>query len=445
VQTQGSLQESDLASLLQTMQSERATGTLTLEDGSDSCSMFFLFGHLFHAVSPSGDGEDVVIRALGWHDGNFHFDPRAKLPAEETIKSSPAELIAAAEDAGEPAAVAATAGAASSSSAPSLRAIEGQSGTASAAAEASIWSPAASVPEAGSEATTAWTVPAAATDTGESSGADAWTPGGRTAGTAPAYAPAEYSPTYVPAEPAPVATVSAPPSRWGTAEGSAKKPAATAGAAGGSVDAQPVGSLPIPSGHVQYEGLKSAFVDFPRLLRTLRTDRHTGFIRLFSGSSTGVLLFREGELVEAEAGDDGAAHGEDAFTMFRHGMDTGDGLIDVVELDSDTVSSVARLLTGPALFAGLLARFINFPALLEYLAEERVDGSVIVVGGSETGVILLKQGSVLAAYTAGSRTPQTSTDAVAALASERPARIEVRGDDSSRTGIDAEAVLSRPS
>jgi hypothetical protein len=437
VQTQGSLQESDLASLLQTMQSERATGTLTLEHGSDSCSMFFLFGHLFHAVSPSGDGEEVVIRALGWHDGNFHFDPRAKLPAEETIKSSPAELIAAAEDAGEPATVTAAAG---SVSAPSLRAVEGQSGTTTAAAEPSIWSPAASVPDAGGEVATPWTVPPAA-DSGDSSGGDAWTPGGRTTETAPVYTPAEYSPTYVPAEPAPVAPVATAPSRGEATEDSANQPAT----AGGSVETQPVGSLPIPSGHVQYEGLKSAFVDFPRLLRTLRTDRHTGFIRLFGGSSTGVLLFRDGELVEAEAGDDGAAHGEEAFTLFRRGMDTGDGLIDVVELDSDTVSSVARLLTGPALFTGLLARFVNFPALLEYLAEERVDGSVIVVGGTETGVILLKQGSVLAAYTAGSRTPQTSTEAVAALASERPARIEVRGDDSGRAGIDAEAVLSRPS
>jgi hypothetical protein len=437
VQTQGSLQESDLASLLQTMQSERATGTLTLEDGSENCSMFFLFGHLFHAVSPSGDGEDVVIRALSWHEGNFHFDPRAKLPAEETIKSSPAELIAAAEDAGEPAGVAAAAGV------PSLRAIEGQSGAPTAAAEPSIWSPAASVPETGGETATPWTVPSAS-DAAESSGGDAWTPGSRTADTAPVYTPAEYSPTYVPAEPAPVAPVATPPSRargGDDAEASAAPPPA----GGGSLETQPVGPLPIPSGHVQYEGLKSAFVDFPRLLRTLRTDHHTGFIRLFSGSSTGVLLFRDGELVEAEAGEDGGAHGEEAFSQFRRGMDTGDGLIDVVELDSDTVTSVARLLTGPALFTGLLARFVNFPALLEYLAEERLDGSVIVVGGTETGVILLKQGSVLAAYTASSRAPQTSTDTVAALAAERPARIEVRGDDSSRAGIDAEAVLSRPS
>ncbi len=441
MQTQGSLQESDLAALLQTMQSERATGTLTLEDGTDSCSMFFLFGHLFHAVSPEGDGEDVVIRALGWRAGSFHFDPRAKLPAEETIKSSPAELIAAAEEGGEPAAVPAGAAA---SVVPSLHAIEGQSAGAPspppASSELSIWSPAASVSEPGSGAKSPWNAPTEG-DGGEPSGGTPWTPGGRGADAAPAYAPAEFSPTYVPAEPAVTPLVAEATGRGATT----LRPASPGAPAGGAGGAAPVGSLPIPSGHVQYEGLKSAFVDFPRLLRTLRSDRHTGFIRLFSGSSKGVLLFRDGELVEAEAGDDGSAHGEEAFSIFRRGMDTGDGLIDVVELDSDTVTSVARLLTGPPMFTGLLARFVNFPALLEYLAEERLDGSVIVVGGTETGVILLKQGSVLAAYTAGSRAPQTSTDGVAALATERPARIEVRGDDSSREGIDAEAVLSRPS
>ncbi|MDQ6846168.1 MAG: DUF4388 domain-containing protein [Candidatus Dormibacteraeota bacterium] len=437
MQTQGSLKESDLASLLQTMQSERATGTLTLEDGTDSCSMFFLFGHLFHAVSPEGDGEDVVIRALTWRAGNFHFDPRAKLPAEETIKSSPAELIAAAEEGGEPAGVAAV----SSSGAPSLRAVEGQAASASAApaADSSIWSPVAAASEPDTEGQSPWNAPSSV-DGGEPAGADSWTPGGRNEAS-PAYAPAEFSPSYAPAEPAPVSPVASSSNNSAT---EAHRTTPT-GPAGGAGEPAPVGSLPIPSGTVQYEGLKSAFVDFPRLLRTLRSDHHTGFIRLFSGSSTGVLLFRDGELVDAEAGDDGAAHGEEAFTVFRRGMDTGDGLIDVVELDSDTVTSVARLLTGPPLFTGLLARFVNFPALLEYLAEERLDGSVIVVGGTETGVILLKQGSVLAAYTAGSRTPLTSTDAVAALATERPARIEVRGDDSSRGGIDAEAVLSRPS
>ena len=97
MQTQGSLSDGGLATLLQSMQAERATGTLTIDNGGDNCSLYFLFGHLFHASGPGGQGEEVVIDALGWDDGSYQFDPRAKLPAEETIKASPAELIAAAE------------------------------------------------------------------------------------------------------------------------------------------------------------------------------------------------------------------------------------------------------------------------------------------------------------------------------------------------------------
>jgi Domain of unknown function (DUF4388) len=420
VQTQGSLQESDLASLLQTMQSERATGTLTLEDGSEEAALYFLFGHLFHASGPGGEGEPVVVTALGWHEGNYHFDPRAKLPAEETIKSSPAELIAAAEGAGEPVPVAAGARAGAK---PTLTALDGDAAAPPAVDEAgggaSDWSPAAAAPAA---------EPAAPAPSN-------WT--------APAYTPSEY----VPADPVTAPDLAVPDvtePAFAAPNATGSLPDSNSRHSAGSTSGGFVGSLPIPAGKVQYEGLKSAFVDFPRLLRTLRTERHTGYIRLLSGAATGVLLLRDGELIEAEAGDDGTAHGEDAFIIFRRQMDTGEGVIDVIELDSETVTAVARLLTGPALFTGLLARFINFPALLEYLGEEKIDGSVIVAGGSQAGVILLSAGGVLAAYTAESRTPLTSTESVEALAAELPATIEVRGDDSSRSAIDVEAALSRP-
>ncbi|MEO8897760.1 MAG: DUF4388 domain-containing protein [Candidatus Dormibacter sp.] len=417
MQTQGSLQEADLASLLQTMQSERATGTLTLEDGSDQAALYFLFGHLFHASGPGGEGEPVVVTALGWREGNYHFDPRAKLPAEETIKSSPAELIAAAEGTGEAAPAPVAAGSRDGAK-PTLTALDGEAvppppdepvSAGVVSTGGSDWSPAPAAPEPAAPAASNWT--------------------------APAYTPSEY----MPAEPVAVAEVAAPAS-FAAEPLHSSLPVDRAG----STSTRFVGSLPIPAGKVQYEGLKSAFVDFPRLLRTLRTERHTGYIRLLSGAATGVLLLREGELIEAEAGDDGTAHGEDAFIIFRRQMDTGEGVIDVIELDSETVTSVARLLTGPPLFTGLLARFINFPALLEYLGEEKVDGSVIVSGGSQAGVILLSAGGVLAAYTTDARTPLTSTETVEALAAERPANIEVRGDDRSRGGIDVEAALSRP-
>jgi Domain of unknown function (DUF4388) len=152
VQSQGSLQESDLASLLQTMQSERATGTLSLEAGEENCSLFFLFGHLFHATSPDGDGEAVVLRALSWTGGNYHFDRRAKLVAKETVRSSPAELIAAAEEADQAAAEFASA-------APSHHTIEGQAGGVGdgggSTSETSIWNPVA--PGNSPDSSASWT------------------------------------------------------------------------------------------------------------------------------------------------------------------------------------------------------------------------------------------------------------------------------------------------
>ena len=122
MQTHGSLQETDLASLLKQMQTERATGTLSLEAGHESCSLFVLFGHLFHATSPDGDGEPAVLRALSWTRGEYRFQRRAKLPAKETVTSSPAELIASAQEAQR----AATAAAGLVSAAPKLHTMEGQ-------------------------------------------------------------------------------------------------------------------------------------------------------------------------------------------------------------------------------------------------------------------------------------------------------------------------------
>jgi hypothetical protein len=125
-------------------------------------------------------------------------------------------------------------------------------------------------------------------------------------------------------------------------------------------------------------------------------------------------------------------------------MDGGDGVLDVIELNGEIVQALARLFIGPPIFTGLLGRFVNLEALLEYLAEEQLDGSVIVTGANEVGVILMNQGSILAAYTESHPTLETSTAAVAALAVERTSRIEVKGGASRVAPIDVDAALSRP-
>jgi hypothetical protein len=424
VQTQGSLRDGGLATLLQSMQAERATGTLTIDNGGDNCSLYFLFGHLFHASGPGGQGEEVVIDALGWDEGSFQFDPRAKLPAEETIKASPAELIAASESRHAPAAAAAPTASSWPESAPAY------------AAPDAYAAPAASLPAPIEEPAYA-IAPSASSD----QGVDTYT-------TAPAepeadHAPMpEYQPSPVTTAPAPLSYATAEPSSPPSAPAASERAAgASAGAPSSSV--QPVRVYPLPSGRAHYEGLKSAFVDFPRLLRTLRSDRHTGYVNLSGTGYSGVILLNDGQALQALCSNATAVQGESAFLQIRRHMDAGDGVIDVIELDTEMVTALAQLFTSPYLFSGLLGRFVNLDALLEYLAEEKVSGSVVVQTPTEAGIILLRDGEILGTYTESQRSLEKATTAVASLATDRQSSIEVKGGDGTIAAIDVDAALNR--
>jgi hypothetical protein len=435
VQTQGSLRDGGLATLLQSMQAERATGTLTIDNGGDSCSLYFLFGHLFHASGPGGQGEEIVIDALGWEDGSYQFDPRAKLPAEETIKASPAELIAAAESRHAPAAAAAATGASSWPDTSSSYAATDAYTAPAASLPAPVEEPAYAVSSAPAPepAETYSPAPAAEQDPEPEPepepAAPEFVP---IAAVVPAPEPISYSPapaaSSTPPAPAPAASPDRP---VGT----------SAGAASSSV--QPVRVYPLPSGRAHYEGLKSAFVDFPRLLRTLRSDRHTGYVNLSGTGYSGVILLNDGQALQALCSNGTAVQGEAAFLQIRRHMDAGDGVIDVIELDTETVTALAQLFTSPYLYSGLLGRFVNLDALLEYLAEEHVSGSVVVQTPTEAGIILLRDGDILGTYTESQRSLDKATTAVAALATDRQSSIEVKGGDGAIAAIDVDAALNR--
>jgi hypothetical protein len=103
LQSHGSLAETPLRSLLEAAQVERSTGTLTVRNGNgQSTSLYFLFGHLFHAQGNGKAGDDAVVSALHLTRGDFEFDAKAKLPADETVKAGIPELVQAAESRSEP-------------------------------------------------------------------------------------------------------------------------------------------------------------------------------------------------------------------------------------------------------------------------------------------------------------------------------------------------------
>jgi len=392
VQTQGSLAQTNLASLLEAMQSERATGTLSLQQGGEQCSLFFLFGHLFHATGDLGQGEEAVVNALGWTDGSFTFDPRAKLPAEETIKAATSELLE-----------------------------EAERRFAASHTESNGSAPAGVVEDEEEEGREPELEPAAVEaapherEEHEEAPSSAWT-----------------------APPGPVRENAVTE----TIVVGAVAPPAEANQIYGNPDATPLTDLyPLPSGKPIYEGLKSAFVDFPKLLRTLDADKHTGYVRLDGADFAGVLLLHDGHVLEALFSAGELSQGERAFQNFRRRMERGEGLLDVIELAGETVVALAQLLTARPLFTGLLGRFVNFGALLEYLGEEKVDGSVVVTGGSETGVILLRKGNIHGAYTQSQRDLVADPSTITNLAGERTARIEVKAGAGSPAGIDIEAAL----
>jgi hypothetical protein len=411
--------------------------------------LYFLFGHLFHAASPSGQGEDVVLQALSWRDGSFRFDPRAKLPPEETIKSSPSELIAEA-DRRAPAEPAGWSGA------PDYD-------------ESQPYQGAGYSEQAGEGyAEPGWTAPEpepAASDSQAAAGYSPWgAPAPEPIASEPVYtAPAQYEPPeqrpapapsgYRPEPPAPSPAPAPAPAPTPTpapapapapAPTPAPVPAAQPGPVLGAPGAQPLDIVyPLPSGRAQYEGLKSAFVDFPRLLRTLRGDQHTGYIRLTAPDFSGILLFHQGHLLEALSSNSGARSGEAAFQAMRRSMDAGTGGLDVIDLAGETVEALAQLLTAPLLYTGLLGRFIDFDALIAYLNEEGVEGAVLVAGSEDVGIILLSRGKVLGAYTQTNPALNTATTGVAKIATDKTARIEVKSGVGSVVPLDVENALSR--
>src|SRR5438067_1344884 len=340
VDYKGSLDSTPLLSLLQSMQAQRATGTLQVRNGGEAFSLFFLFGHLFHAFGNGSQGEEAVFEPLAWRQGDYTFDPKSKLPTEETITAPTADILAEAKRRGVP----------------------------------------------------------GASDNGS----------GAAARPAPA------------APPAPQVSERPVVSQQQAASAAQAQPPADEG--------PPATELyPLPVGKLVYESLKTAFVDFPKLLRSLSSDRLTGYLRLTGAASRGMILFYQGSLIESFY-DGGAvvSTGRTAFSLFKNDVDRGEGSMDVIELSAEVVTAIYQLLTAPTILQGLLARFVDVRALLQYLQEEKIHGSLLVRAPEEMGIILLRDGQVLGAFTRGQPQLMQDPEIVTRLCAESKTRIEVK-------------------
>ena len=352
MQAKGSLSETKLRSLLEEAQTERATGTLTLRNDGRMCTLYFLFGHLFHALNEGLQGDEAVVSALRWESGDFDFDPKAKLPADETVKATIPELV---DSAGTNA------------------------------------SPAHAEPE-----------PAPVEAHPEP----------------PMPAQAEHAPHP---EPEPKAE----PQRErdpGPRRGVKHRPQPKHGR-------EPI---PVPAGRVTYDSLKTSFVDFPRLITTLEKEAYTGYVRLLTDDATGLIFFREGSALECvyDKGENQALQlGKQALRAFNDDVTRGQGVLDVVELSAELIDGLFDLTVARPKYTDLYASWVDMNALLKFLKERKLSGSVMVRSSKGTGVIILTEGELTGAYTSESRDISEDADGVLGLCGDPEAMIEVKSAD----------------
>lgn len=349
MQSHGTLAETSLRSLMESAQAERSTGTLIVRNGNgQSTSLYFLFGHLFHAQGDGRSGDEAVVNALHWSRGDFEFDAKAKLPADETVKAGIPELVQQAE-AAQPQ--------------PDVQAEE----------------PHHEEPSAPNEE--------------------------------PRAERKEHA--------EPERKVEAPQPRRGVKH----RPQPKHGR-------EPI---PVPAGQILYDSLKTSFVDFPRLLTTLEREGYTGYVRLLTDDASGLILFREGSALEclydggAEPGN--LVLGKSALSQFNDDVTAGHGVLDVVGLSPELIDGLYELTVSRPMYTELYAAWVDMKALLNFLSERKLSGSVMIRAGAGTGVIILSSGELAGAYTSESRDIADKPDRALALCDDPNAMIEVKSAD----------------
>jgi hypothetical protein len=192
------------------------------------------------------------------------------------------------------------------------------------------------------------------------------------------------------------------------AMGDGAAPASEAVAANGSGGATSGGlntsggirGVPIPAGAVIFGELTSAFVDGPRLLRFLGDRKHTGALVDAGGGATQVAILHEGgvvALVGAGSGGSGTRR-LDKLTLPAPGAGDEHELT-VLTYRPEVSLALGQLVNLPERFERMHGSFVDLPALLAFLRREKANGAVRVSSARDTGIVLLRGGEVLGAYT----------------------------------------------
>jgi hypothetical protein len=192
----------------------------------------------------------------------------------------------------------------------------------------------------------------------------------------------------------------------------------------------------VPAGQIIYDSLKTSFVDFPRLITTLEKEGYTGYVRLLTDDASGLILFREGLALECmydgQADAASLVLGKQALQLFNDDVTSGHGVLDVVGLSPELIDGLYELTVSRPMYTELYAAWVDMRALLKFLSDRKLSGSVMIRSGAGTGVIILSDGEMAGAYTSESRDISDKPDRALALCDDPAAMIEVKSADATK-------------
>ncbi|HEV2952615.1 MAG TPA: hypothetical protein VG015_00810 [Candidatus Dormibacteraeota bacterium] len=185
--------------------------------------------------------------------------------------------------------------------------------------------------------------------------------------------------------------------------------------------------FPVPAGQLIYDSLKTSFVDFPRVISTLEKEGYTGYIRLLTDDSSGLIFFREGAALECVY-DDGhtVARGKDALAALNDDVTRGSGVLDVVALSSELVAGLFDLTISEAVYTELYAGWVDIKGLISFLKDRNQTCVITARAQGVTGVVILTDGDLVGCYTSESRDISLELDPVLNLCQDPQTMIEVK-------------------
>jgi hypothetical protein len=171
-------------------------------------------------------------------------------------------------------------------------------------------------------------------------------------------------------------------------------------------------------------------------MTTLEKEDYTGYVRLLTDEASGLILFREGLALECmydgQAEASGLTLGKQALQQFNDDVTNGHGVLDVVGLSPELIDGLYELTVSRPMYTELYAAWVDMKALLKFLSDRKLSGSVMIRAAAGTGVIILAEGEMAGAYTSESRDISDKPDRALALCDDPNAMIEVKSADASK-------------